>query len=119
MIVFHRGVTVIVLFLKRTNQDYFSFKTDTESKRTFEELKEASSGYVDFLNQQAKPLDLTYRYSSGNWQNVPWTTIYETDTGITSDDYVAVKYQDKTYLANYEKDIEWTRAKEIKQWENC
>lgn len=114
---FPQGSNCYRFISQKNNQDYFSFKTDTESKRTFEELKEASSGYVDFLNQQVKPLDLTYRYSSGNWQNVPWTTIYETDTGITSDDYVAVKYQDKTYLANYESDIEWTRAKEIKQWE--
>lgn len=114
---FPQGSNCYRFISRKNNQDYFSFKTDNEFNQTFEDFKETSSDYVNYLNQQLKPLGVTYRYSSGSWQNIPWTTVYETDTGAANDDYVAVKYQNKTYLADYNSEIEWTNAKGIKQWE--
>ena len=103
---------------KKNNQEYFNFTTDESFEQPFEEFNNDNLGYVDYLNEVYKPLGLNYRYASGIWQNVPWTTIYETDSGIGDDDSIAVQFQNKTYLAEYNSDIEWTTAKEIKQWEN-
>ncbi|MCX5468444.1 hypothetical protein [Acinetobacter nematophilus] len=83
----------------KNNQDYFSFKTDNEFNQPFEDFNNDNLGYVDYLNEFYKPLGLSYRYESGNWQGTPWTTIYEIELGTGDEDAVAVKYQNKTYLA--------------------
>lgn len=114
---FPQGSNCYRFISRKNNQDYFSFNADDELNKTFEEFDSGNLSYVDYLNKTYEGLGITYRYSSGNWQNVPWTTIYETDTGVRDKSAVAVKYQNKTYLADYDSEIEWTRAKEIKQWE--
>ena len=114
---FPQGSNCYRFISRKNNQDYFSFNTDNEFNQTFEEFNNDNLGYVDYLNKKYEALGITYRYSSGSWQNVPWTTIYETDTGVGNSDAVAVKYQNRTYLADYNSSIEWTSTKEIKQWE--
>ena len=114
---FPKGSNCYRFISRKNNQDYFSFKTDNEFNQTFEDFNNDNLGYVDYLNKKYEQLGITYRYSSGNWQNVPWTTVYETDTGAAKSDGVAVKYQNRTYLAEYNSSIEWTNAKEIGQWE--
>jgi hypothetical protein len=102
----------------KNNQDYFNFNTDDELSQSFEDFDQSNLGYVDYLNNFFKPFGISYRYTSGNWQGIPWTTVYETEMGTGDDDSVAVKYQNTAYLAEYNSSIEWTNAKEIKQWEN-
>ena len=115
---FPKGSNCYRIISTKSNQDYFSFNTDIEFNQTFEQFDQENLDYVDYLNDIYQPLGISYRYASGNWQGIPWTTVYETETGRGDDDTVAVKYQNKTYLADYTSSIEWTNAKEIKQWEN-
>ncbi|WP_395519947.1 hypothetical protein, partial [Acinetobacter bereziniae] len=115
---FPKGSNCYRIISTKNNQDYFSFETNQEFNQDFEDFNQDNIGYVDYLNEHYKPLGLSYRYESGNWQGIPWTTIYEIELGIGDEDAVAVKYQNKTYLAEYNSRIEWTNGKEIRQWEN-
>ena len=117
---FPSGSSCYRFISKKNNQEYFNFTTDEPFEQPFEEFDYENQSFVDSLNNLYKPLGWVYRYASGTWQNIPWTTIYDIDTGFANDDdnVVAVKYQNQTYLAEYNSDLEWTAAKDIKQWEN-
>lgn len=115
---FPQGSTCYRFVSKKPNQDYFNFSDQESFNQSFVDFDWDNQNFVDYLNKISNAYGVTYRYASGVWQNIPWTTIYETDTGIAHDDTVAVKYQNKTYLAEFTSAIEWTSAKEIKQWQN-
>ncbi len=68
------------------------------------------------LNQY-NPFGFSYRYTSGTWQGIPWTTIYKIDTGLNANNATAVKYQNQNYKADYDSSIEWKIADEINYYE--
>lgn len=117
---FPQGSNCYRFVSKKQNQPYFSFAANLNNQinQSFSAFNAENQGYVDYLNQKFKPIGATYRYASGQWKNIPWTTIYETDTGIADDESVAVQFENKTYRAEYSSDIEWTAGKEISQWQN-
>ena len=115
---FPEGSTCYRFVSRKVNQEFFNFSTDDAFNQDFYDFDKENTGYVNYLNEIYKPLGLNYRYVSGTWQNIPWTTIYDTNLGNADDDTVAVKFQNNTYLAEYNSNIEWTPSKEIKQWQN-
>ncbi len=117
---FPSGSTCYRFVSKKQNQEYYNFTTDYAYQQSFEEFDFKNQNIVDELNNHYKSLGWSYRYVSGVWQNIPWTNIYNIETGFANEDVnvVAVKYQNKTYLAEYNSDIEWTSAEEIKRWQN-
>lgn len=117
---FPQGSNCYRFVSKKQNQPFFNFTTrsNNEINQSFSTFNADNQGYVDYLNQKFKPMGITYRYMSGQWKNIPWTTIYETDTGIADDQSVAVQFGNKTYSAEYSSDIEWTARKEMSQWQS-
>ncbi|UXJ57537.1 hypothetical protein [Acinetobacter baylyi] len=115
---FPQGSSCYRLISKKSNQETFAFNIsqDYEINQNFEEFDAENEPFLKYLNQTS-PFGLTYKAVKGTWQNVQWTTIYDTTLGLAVDDGVAVQYQGKTYSANYTSNIGWTADQEIKHWE--
>lgn len=115
---FPQGSSCYRLISKKTNQDTFAFDTNQnyEINQSFEDFDAENVPYLEYLNR-TNQFGLTYRAVSGSWKNIPWTTIYDTSLGIAIDDAVAVKYQGKTYAADYTSNIAWTAAQESIHWD--
>lgn len=115
---FPQGSSCYRLVSKKSNQVTFAFNADPdhEINQSFEDFDAENSPFLDYLNQ-TNPFGFTYKAAKGSWQNVLWTTIYNTSLGFAEDDGVAVQYQGKTYTADYTSNIGWTADQEIKHWE--
>ncbi|WP_000916688.1 hypothetical protein [Acinetobacter baumannii] len=115
---FPEGSSCYRLISKKSNQETFVFNVDQnhEINQSFEDFDAENGPYLNYLNQ-TNPFGFTYKAVKGTWQNIPWTTIYDTSLGFAENDGVAVQYQDKTYAADYTSNIGWTAEQEIKHWE--
>ncbi|MDQ9036066.1 hypothetical protein RFH07_05445 [Acinetobacter seifertii] len=115
---FPEGSSCYRLISKKSNQESFAFNVgqDYELNQSFDEFDAENAPYLNRLNQ-TNPFGFTYKAVKGTWQNVSWTTIYNTSLGFAANDSVAVQYQGKPYTANYTSNIAWTSDQEVKHWE--
>ncbi|KKC43139.1 hypothetical protein UC75_14545 [Acinetobacter sp. V2] len=115
---FPQGSSCYRFISKKSNQETFTFNVDQnhEIDQSFEDFDAENAQYLNYLNQTT-PFGFTYKAVKGTWQNVPWTTIYDTSLGFAVGGGVAVQYQGKTYAADYTSNIGWTADQEIKHWE--
>ncbi len=115
---FPEGSSCYRLISKKSNQESFAFNVgqDSELNQSFDEFDAENAPYLNRLNQ-TNPFGFTYKAVKGTWQNVSWTTIYNTSLGFAANDSVAVQYQGKPYTANYTSNIAWTADQEVKHWE--
>ncbi|WP_171264522.1 hypothetical protein [Acinetobacter calcoaceticus] len=115
---FPQGSSCYRLVSKKSNQETFAFNVDQnyEIDKSFEDFDAENGPYLNYLNQ-TNPFGFTYKAVKGSWQNVLWTTIYDTTLGFGESSSVAVQYQGKTYAADYTGNIGWTADQEIKHWE--
>lgn len=115
---FPQGSSCYRLVSKKSNQETFAFNIDQnyEINQSFDQFDAENGPYLNYLNQ-TNPFGFTYKAVKGSWQNVLWTTIYDTTLGFAIGDGVAVQYQGKLYKANYTSNIAWTADQEIKHWE--
>ncbi|OCZ54187.1 hypothetical protein [Acinetobacter seifertii] len=115
---FPEGSSCYRLISKKSNQESFAFNVgqDYELNQSFDEFDAENAPYLNRLNQ-TNPFGFTYKAVKGTWQNVSWTTIYNTSLGFAANDSVAVQYQGKPYTANYTSNIAWTADQEVKHWE--
>jgi hypothetical protein len=115
---FPEGSSCYRLVSKKSNLETFAFNVDQnyEINQSFEDFDAENGPYLNYLNQTT-PFGFTYKAVKGIWQNVPWTTIYDTSLGFAVGAGVAVQYQGKTYAADYTSNIGWTADQEIKHWE--
>ncbi|WP_312966913.1 hypothetical protein [Acinetobacter gerneri] len=121
---FPAGSQCLRVVSQKYNQDAFVFNTTDEDRVTysdgstysFEDYDAENKDFINYLNQ-TDPYGFQYKYLSGNWQGIPWTTIYEVDSGVSSYNTTAVKYQNQNYHADYNSAVEWKAVNEIKQYE--
>ncbi|WP_173912180.1 hypothetical protein [Acinetobacter sp. Marseille-Q1618] len=90
----------------------FDVGADYEINQSFEDFDDDNMMYVDGLN--AENNGLSYRYASGIWQSIPWSTIYDLDFGINPNEGTAVEFQNKLYQAEFTPNIEKKSAQEYK-----
>lgn len=91
------------------------FNKDDQSiiDQSFSDFDTENINYTEYLNNVQNIL--TYRYTNGNWQNIPWTTVYDIDLGVTAKDGTAVEFQNKLYQADYRINTVKTSEQEAKK----
>lgn len=91
------------------------FNTTDESiiNQSFADFDAENIGYTEYLNDIQTIF--TYRYTNGIWQNIPWTTVYDVDLGVTAKDGTAVEFQNKRYKADYRVNSIKTTEQEAKK----
>ncbi|MDM1249002.1 hypothetical protein HX005_16630 [Acinetobacter sp. R933-2] len=111
---FPNGSSCYRLISQKDQVDSFNFdvNTDNEIKQSFEDFDDENLMYVDQLNQQKNGLN--YRYASGIWQSIPWSTVYDLDFGINPKDGTAVEFQNRLYVAEFNPNFERTLQQEAK-----
>ena len=111
---FPNGSSCYRLVSQKDRVDSISFDVDAdyEIKQSFEDFDDENIDYIDDLN--AANNGLQYRYASGIWQAIPWTTIYDLDFVLNAKDATAVEFQNKLYEAEFTPSLEKTAAQEYK-----
>lgn len=111
---FPNGSSCYRLISQKDRVDSINFDVypDFEIKQSFEDFDDSNMVYVDSLNKEN--IGMNYRYTSGVWQSIPWSTIYDLDFGLNPRDSTAVEFQNRLYEAQFKPSLERTSAQEYK-----
>lgn len=113
--VFPQGSSCYRIVSQKNQIPSLVFKKDNKFviNQSFEDFDAENIGYTNYLNDVQNIL--TYRYNNGIWQNIPWTTVYDVDLGVTANEGTAVEFQNKLYQADYIIDSMKTSEQEFKK----